>query len=124
MSGITADVASVTTQLTQLSIVNQKVELRQFSSVINTTSVTRLRLQNIQLTNKQFAFLPTMCPNVETLSCANNCLTSAALKTVHEFKSLRQIYLQGNYISDEGVPEILGCKPLRYANLSNNIIFQ
>ena len=47
MSGITADVAAIMTQLTQLSLINQKVELRQFSSVINASNVTRLRLQNI-----------------------------------------------------------------------------
>lgn len=65
-----------------------------------------------------------MCPNVEVLSCADNCLTSVGLKALRDFRNLKQLYLQGNFIGDEGVPEILGSKTLEYVNLSNNIIFQ
>lgn len=65
-----------------------------------------------------------MCPNLEILSCADNCLTSAALKIMSQFKNLKQLYLQGNFIGDEGLATVLESTSLRYANLSKNIIFQ
>lgn len=58
------------------------------------------------------------------LSCADNCLTSASLKTVSEFKNLKQLYLQGNFIGDECIAKVLESTSLKYVNLSKNIIFQ